>query len=82
MSEIGSEGSGTFNLNALQGNISSTLSVKDQKLREASELDLDETANLVTFQAALGEWNNAVQMTTTIVKVITDSHKQIIQSMG
>ena len=82
MSEIGSEGSGTFNLNALQGNISSALSVKDQKLREASELDLDETANLVTFQAALGEWNNAVQMTTTIVKVITDSHKQIIQSMG
>lgn len=82
MSEIGSAGSGTFNLNALQGNISSMLSVKDEKLRDASELDIDETANLLTFQAALGEWNNAVQMTTTIVKVITDSHKQVIQSMG
>ena len=71
-----------MNLSALDRNLSEMLSDKEFSLRDVSSRDMDDPNNLLAFQSAFGEWQTAMQMSSTIVKAVTDAHRQIIQSMA
>lgn len=71
----------SFNTEAINNSMGKLLTEKDADVRAASELDLTDSANLIKFQQAIGDWGNATSLCSTTIKSLSDAISGVIQKM-